>query len=137
MSRNLEHKKKYQKEYYLKNKERLLDYRKNFYNENKEIAILRSKTWAENNKRRRKHNVLKSTYNITIDDFEKMLEDQDYKCYCCSAKHSELKNGLYVDHCHSTNKVRGLLCSTCNLAIGYAKDNIDILKNMIKYLERC
>ena len=55
MGRDLEHKKEYQKEYYLKNKEKLLEYRKNFYNENKEIAIQRSKTWAENNKRRRKH----------------------------------------------------------------------------------
>lgn len=137
MGRDLEHKKKYQKEYYLKNKDRLLEYRKNFYEENKEVAIQRSKTWAENNRRQRKHNVLKSTYNITIDDFEKMLEEQDYKCYCCSIEHSELKNGLYVDHCHNTNKVRGLLCSTCNLAIGYAKDNVEILTNMIKYLERC
>jgi len=137
MGRDLENKKEYQKKYYLKNKERLLEYRKNFYNDNREVAIERSKTWAENNKRQRKHNVLKSTYNITIDDFEKMLEDQDYKCYCCAVEHSELKNGLYVDHCHNTNKVRGLLCSTCNLAIGYAKDNIKTLQNMIKYLEKC
>ncbi len=70
MGRDLEHKKEYQKEYYLKNKEKLLEYRKNFYNENKEIAIQRSKTWAENNKRRRKHNVLMSTHKISIDDYE-------------------------------------------------------------------
>ena len=46
MGRDLEHKKEYQKGYYLKNKEKLLEYRKNFYNENKVIAIQRSKTWA-------------------------------------------------------------------------------------------
>ena len=135
MSRNPEHRKQYQKDYYLKNKERLLEYRKNFYNENKEVAIERSKTWAENNKRQRKHNLLKSTYNITIDDFEKMLEDQDYKCLCCSVEHSSLKKGLFVDHCHASGKIRGLLCSSCNSALGYAKDNIEILANMIKYLE--
>ena len=137
MARDLEHKKKYQKEYYLKNKNKLLEYRKNFYLDNKEISIKRSKTWAENNKRQRKHNVLMSTYKITIDDFEKMLHEQDYKCFCCSTEHSDLKNGLYVDHCHTTGKVRGLLCPTCNLAIGYAKDNIELLTNMIKYLQRC
>ena len=84
MGRDLEHKKEYQKEYYFKNKEKLLEYRKNFYNENKEIAIQRSKTWAENNKRKRKHNVLMSTHKISIDDYERMLVEQDYKCYCCS-----------------------------------------------------
>jgi hypothetical protein len=137
MGRDLEHKKKYQKEYYLKNKERLLDYRKNFYEQNKEVSIQRSKTWAENNKRQRKHNVLKSTHGITIDDFEKMLVDQDYKCFCCSVEHSSLKKGLFVDHCHTTGKVRGLLCNSCNSALGYAKDNIEVLTTMIKYLQRC
>jgi hypothetical protein len=137
MGRDLEHKKEYQKEYYLKNKKKLLEYRKNFYNENKEIAIQRSKTWAENNKRRRKHNVLMSTHKISIDDYERMLVEQDYKCYCCSVEHSSLKKGLFVDHCHTTGKVRGLLCNSCNSALGYAKDNITVLANMIKYLERC
>ena len=137
MSRNPEHRKQYQKDYYLKNKERLLKYRKNFYEENKEIAIERSKTWAENNKRQRKHNVLKSTHGITIDDFEKMLEDQDYKCSCCSTEHSSLNKGLFVDHCHTSGKVRGLLCPSCNSALGYAKDNIETLANMIKYLQKC
>ena len=48
MGRDLEHKKKYQKEYYQKNKDKLLDYRKKFYNDNREIALQRSKTWAKN-----------------------------------------------------------------------------------------
>lgn len=137
MSRDLEHRKEYQKEYYLKNKKKLLDYRKNFYNENKEVAIQRSKTWAENNKRRRKHNVLMSTHKISIETYEKMLVDQNYKCFCCSIEHSSLKKGLFVDHCHTTGKIRGLLCNSCNSALGYAKDNIEVLINMIKYLEKC
>lgn len=43
----------------------------------------------------------------------------------------------YQKEYYLKNKDRGLLCSTCNLAIGYAKDSIDILENMIKYLQRC
>jgi hypothetical protein len=78
-----------------------------------------------------------STHKISIDDYEKMLVEQDYKCYCCSVEHSILKKGLFVDHCHATGKVRGLLCNSCNSALGYAKDNIDVLTNMIKYLQRC
>jgi len=41
---------------------------------------------------------------------------------------------LNVDHCHETNKIRGLLCFNCNLLLGHAKDNISILSNAIEYL---
>ena len=78
-----------------------------------------------------------STHKISIYDYEIILFDQDYKCYSCSVEHSSLKKGLFVDHCHTTGKVRGLLCNSCNSALGYAKDNITVLANMIKYLERC
>lgn len=42
---------------------------------------------------------------------------------------------LCIDHDHATGRVRGLLCNDCNLSLGYAKDSIETLKNLIKYLE--
>lgn len=135
MGRDLEKKRKYQKEYYERNKEKLKEYRTNWYYENRELGLERSKKWAKSNKDRRKHNLLKSMYNITLDDYNKMFEDQNGCCKICEKHQSELNKPLFVDHCHTTGKVRGLLCSKCNLGIGYADDSVNILKNMIKYLE--
>lgn len=42
---------------------------------------------------------------------------------------------VHVDHCHSTGRVRGLLCNQCNLMLGHAKDSIDTLRRAIAYLQ--
>lgn len=80
----------------------------------------------------RKCRLLKE-YGLSIDDFNKMYGNQNGKCCICSKFVEGTK--INIDHCHKTGKVRGLLCWNCNMAIGYLKDNIDNLKNAIKYLE--
>lgn len=61
------------------------------------------------------------------------------KCNICSISQLEhkslFKRDLYIDHCHNTNKVRGILCHNCNLALGNFKDNIEFLSKAIKYLQ--
>jgi hypothetical protein len=52
------------------------------------------------------------------------------KCFICSEK-----SKLVIDHCHNNNKVRKLLCSNCNTALGLFKENIKTIKNAIKYIE--
>jgi len=42
---------------------------------------------------------------------------------------------LHIDHDHETGKYRGVLCHGCNVALGMAKDNIEILEKLIKYLK--
>ncbi|KKM72361.1 hypothetical protein LCGC14_1421320, partial [marine sediment metagenome] len=39
-----------------------------------------------------------------------------------------------VDHCHKTGIVRGLLCKSCNLTLGFVKDDVDLLQGLINYL---
>lgn len=85
---------------------------------------------------------LQRRYGITRDDYLKMLLEQGGVCAICKTAEAVInkKTGTFrllaVDHCHTTGKVRGLLCSHCNHAIGKFKDNVDILKSAISYLEK-
>lgn len=81
------------------------------------------------------------SYGVTKEEYEQMLQDQDGKCAIC--KREELARAyvtkkvraLAVDHCHVTGYVRGLLCRACNLGIGHFDDNLEFLKEAVKYLE--
>jgi hypothetical protein len=81
---------------------------------------------------RNKH--LKRTYGMTEYDFNVLFIEQGSACSICKADHAGRDWGFVVDHCHATDKVRGILCHPCNVALGHAKDDITILKSMIDYL---
>lgn len=83
---------------------------------------------VKESKRQSKYNMEK-TYN-------EMLDHQGYKCKVCSTHVDNASKGaLHVDHCHSTGKVRGLLCSNCNTALGLLKDDSHIIANLLTYLK--
>lgn len=65
-----------------------------------------------------------------------MLTAQACGCKICGKQHdsSKKRGRLYVDHCHLTGEVRGLLCGACNSAIGYFEDNTGLLEKAIAYL---
>jgi transcription elongation factor Elf1 len=86
------------------------------------------------NKGKAKDDFLQKTYGVTTKDVERMRVEQDYECATCGEEESG--RGLFVDHDHETGEVRGLLCQNCNTALGMAKDNVETLKNMIRYLEK-
>jgi hypothetical protein len=77
---------------------------------------------------------IKLKYGLSYEQFTTLLSLQNHECKICNVK---IANGLncHVDHCHTTNKIRGLLCSSCNQALGLFKDNTLNLKKAIKYLE--
>ncbi len=79
----------------------------------------------------RKHN-LKHRYGITEDDYHKMVKDQQCKCKICGNKPQK---PLYVDHCHETKRIRGLLCHQCNVALGHMNDDPQRLEKAISYLK--
>lgn len=75
-------------------------------------------------------------YGITLAEYDFMAAAQCGKCAICGIDESGVKHGrLHVDHCHETNKVRGLLCNNCNHGLGKFKDNPKLLSEAIKYLE--
>ncbi len=79
----------------------------------------------------RKERDLKKKYNLSLLDYENMRLIQENKCKICTKEKK-----LFVDHCHTTGKVRGLLCATCNVGLGSYLDNTELLKEAIKYLDK-
>ncbi len=79
-------------------------------------------------------------YGIGLRECKAMLDKQDNVCAICNKHgfkmHVGKEHGLNLDHCHSTGVVRGWLCDNCNRALGLFKDDITVMKNAIKYLER-
>lgn len=76
-----------------------------------------------------------SKYSITEEQFNAQLEKQKNSCAICD-KEFVSKKDIKIDHCHATNKFRGLLCHHCNVGIGHLKDSIQLLNNSIKYLKK-
>lgn len=83
---------------------------------------------------RYKHNQLRFKYGIGINEYNKMLAEQNGKCAICDGVNHNRKK-LSVDHCHETGKIRGLLCEKCNSVLGWAKDSTLVLQNAISYLK--
>ena len=79
---------------------------------------------------------LRRNYNLTVDEYNKMLLSQDDRCACCGSHKSEFKRRLHVDHDHVTGEIRGLLCTLCNPLIGYAKEKIVRLVQATDYLQK-
>lgn len=79
---------------------------------------------------------LKAFYGITIDDYARMFAAQKGRCAICGTTDpGQGKKHLCVDHCHKTKVVRGLLCHTCNRALGLLSDSVKVLEKATKYLK--
>ena len=76
---------------------------------------------------RKRH--LKALYGLTLDEYAHLVEIQNARCAIC-----QKVTKLCVDHDHATNRVRGLLCNLCNIALGHF-DTHDILTSAITYLQ--
>lgn len=115
------------------------DEKKKYYLANKDRILKKCKEYRENDivayKTRNTKSHLKKTYGITIDDYNIMVDNQNQCCALCLKHVSMLSKPLFVDHDHSTGKIRGLLCITCNTALGSLGDNVEGLKRALAYVE--
>jgi hypothetical protein len=126
-----EYQKQYHKEWYKKNKEKRLA-QINDYSKTK------PKEWRKNIGRRCH---LNKRYNVTPEEYEFKLKQQDYKCAICNKDVTEnLRNkvvtALSLDHDHKTKKIRDLLCFNCNAGLGQFKDSFELLFKAYEYLKK-
>jgi hypothetical protein len=115
---------KYSRKYYQNHREQWKKYTREYRKRN--AKTIREKDRESN---------LKSKYNLTLEDYDELLDKQNGVCAICGGINRAGKR-LGVDHCHRSGKVRGLLCDTCNLILGQFDDQIKILQKVIKYLQR-
>lgn len=78
---------------------------------------------------------LRFHYGISLEDWDRMHTEQGGKCAICQTTNPG-KRGFHVDHNHTSQAVRQLLCSWCNTGIGSLKDSPEILAHAIRYLVR-
>jgi len=101
--------------------------------------------WIQNNQIRHrekyKETIFKNEHHgMSIQEYQERLVQQDSLCAICrdpvrgAMRAKSVKQELCVDHCHTTGKIRGLLCFKCNAGLGMFADNIDYLTSAISYL---
>lgn len=103
---------------------------KRYREKHKEAIAARQKLWSVQNKDRiisaqRKY-LLKKEYNLTPEQYWELWDKQGGVCAICGSPDSDIVKGtpshLAVDHCHETNKIRGLLCGNCNRRLKFIED---------------
>jgi hypothetical protein len=115
-------------------KEKRKIYAAQYFQKNKEKIYQKIKLNPPTKESTKKYN-FKYLYNLSMEEFNELLYIQQGRCWICRCLFNNIKKKAMVDHNHSTNKVRGLLCHSCNVAIGLLKDNIGYLQNAINYLK--
>lgn len=128
----------YMREWNSKNRERLNKERRERLKNDPEYAErirLADRERNAANPEKSKESNLKLNYGITLNDYKRMLEEQNNCCKICGIhKDNAGVKGLVVDHCHNEGHIRGLLCGKCNTGLGQFKDDISLLQKAIEYL---
>ena len=93
--------------------------------------------WQKNNpeavKRIKRRVKLKEKYGLSEQQYQDLLIKQSNVCAICNKPHT--RRNFNVDHCHTTGKIRGLLCDKCNLGIGLFNDDLKLLDKIKEYLK--
>lgn len=132
-------KREYDKRYYATHRDALCKTAADWYASNAERKKETTYKWRKTNSTRYREITrtghLRRTYNITLEDYNIMLEAQGHRCAICGGVEPGGRTGRFnVDHDHDTGYVRGLLCTSCNIGIGHLKENPSILQSAIDYL---
>jgi hypothetical protein len=73
-------------------------------------------------------------YGLTGEAYDAMVTGQDGQCAICRKRLEQRQGGVAIDHCHTTNAIRGLLCGPCNVGLGAFRDSEASLSSAIEYL---
>ena len=96
------------------------------------VAAYRTKNRSKNHKQE-----IVRKYGVAFEWFDEQFEKQGKSCATCHKplEWTNKQNTPHVDHCHLTNKVRGILCNRCNTVLGLCLDSKELFTNLTRYLE--
>ena len=135
MARNAENTKRLQKEWYEQNKEITKERAKDWVLKNPEKRKEVANKYAKSNTEKQRNSALKRQYGITLEEFNSKITQQENKCAICGNNFKDSKDAC-MDHCHSSEKVRDVLCRSCNMGLGYFKDSMERLLAAAQYLNK-
>jgi hypothetical protein len=115
-----------------------LDRSRRWHQDNKEDELLNSKKRYLLNRtdiiERTKARQCFVKHGITLQQREEILKQQNGCCANIGCRR-EIPKGGHLDHNHVTGKIRGILCSQCNMVLGLVNDSCERLRGLEKYLE--
>jgi len=90
--------------------------------------------WHSKTQQEKQATRVRTMYGINPEEYLELYTVQEGKCAICGEEPTT-QRGLHLDHCHATGTVRGLLCHGCNTGIGSLKDDPELLRKALNYLE--
>jgi hypothetical protein len=133
--------KKARREWYAKAPENCKAAARKWSKENPERRNATKRNWNRNNKEKVAAHHRKTAYGISEIDFKNLFDTQGGKCAICDFQFPSIMTGdrtksPHLDHCHSSGKIRGLLCISCNTVLGRSGDSVEVLQKAIQYLQK-
>ena len=131
--------KQYANDWYARNRKQASEASKEYYKRTRERRLQVAQEWRDSlspTERNRYFRTiaLKRKYNLTLGEYEKMVDLQNGLCFLCGEKPSNGKP-LCVDHCHTTKTVRKLLCEVCNRFLGIIERDSTWVDRALQYLK--
>lgn len=126
--------KAYNRAYYAANVEKMRAKGRAWAAANRPANNARGKAWAKANPDKIRDHDLRA-YGITAEQFDAIYAAQGGKCPICTREIPRIGKARHLDHCHVTNKIRGILCMLCNFGLGKFKDDVAALRKAADYLE--
>ena len=132
-----ERKREYYRKYASENRDKVRAAQKRYSDLNKEAIKLKTKERHQKNPDKKFEVYLKCKYGISIDDYNRMLGEQDSSCFICKTKlDTKNKKKTHIDHCHKSGQIRKILCNRCNNFLGYLENGYtELMEKINKYID--